>query len=421
MRRLLEQHLPKLSVVPAAFFLFILPLNHTNALRLTALFLSGAVALHYALRHPVPRFPAKAALALWAGLALLSVSWSADPAFSLGEFKTEIIYGMIAFASLFVLIRDRVRWQIALLSALLGVALTLLIALAHYGSAGLAASYDWDWQHGAISYSTYLATISPLLIYSLLYPWRMKWARPLLLVLACAFLFVGYKTGNRMLWLSVAGSGLLFIALAWMKMRGSRGARTVAVAALAGIALAALMFILVAQQRVINPLQSQAAAGGPMAHVESTFTRSERYEIWRYWLGHIRENPWTGVGFGRDLPHMVYEKPAEWFDLMFAHAHNLFLDYALQLGIPGVVALLILLGALGREFIRLYRQQHHEAWMIGGCGLALLLAMVSKNMTDDLFWRTDALLFWALKGALLGYGARLGTAPPATEHERPKS
>jgi hypothetical protein len=33
--------------------------------------------------------------------------------------------------------------------------------------------------------------------------------------------------------------------------------------------------------------------------------------------------------------------------------------------------------------------------------------MLSKNMTDDLFWRGDALLFWALMGILLGYGIRL--------------
>jgi len=45
--------------------------------------------------------------------------------------------------------------------------------------------------------------------------------------------------------------------------------------------------------------------------------------------------------------------------------------------------------------------------MMGICGIAVTIAMVTKNMTDDLFWRTDALLFWALVGLLLGYGTRL--------------
>jgi len=152
-------------------------------------------------------------------------------------------------------------------------------------------------------------------------------------------------------------------------------------------------------------VSASASAGTAIA---TTVGKSERYIIWHYWLERIAERPLTGVGFARDLPHFVYAKPAEWPAFWFAHAHNLFLDYALQLGIPGLVVFLFLLGAMGREFWGLYRSADKEAWMVGLAGLGLLAALISKNMTDDLFWRTDALFFWAAAGILLGYGKRRG-------------
>jgi O-antigen ligase len=397
-----------LAVTPAVLLLFVLPLNHANAVRMTALFLAASVALYYLVRRAAPPLPLKLPLALWAGLALLSVSWSTNPGFSLGEFKTEIVYGLIAFASFFVVTQDRMRLITLVAAALLGTLVTLLIAAAHFATSSSAMVYEWEWQHGPVSYSTYLATISPLLIYASLHPWQARWVRPLMLLTWLLFLFIAYKTGNRMFWLSLGGAGFLFMGLVWMKLQDRKRARMVALSALAGLALIGALFVLVAQQRLVDPMQqAQPATDGALAHAGATLAQSERYEIWRYWVERIKERPWSGVGFGRDLPHMVYEKPAAWFDLMFAHAHNLFLDYALQLGIPGVAVLLLLLGALAREFMRLYRHPNQEAWMLGVCGLAVLVAMLSKNMTDDLFWRTDALLFWALMGMLLGYGSRL--------------
>jgi hypothetical protein len=39
-------------------------------------------------------------------------------------------------------------------------------------------------------------------------------------------------------------------------------------------------------------------------------------------------------------------------------------------------------------------------------GLAMLSGFVVKNLTDDFFWRHNALVFWALNGGLLGFAAR---------------
>mgnify|MGYP006866175926 CR=1 FL=1 len=53
---------------------------------------------------------------------------------------------------------------------------------------------------------------------------------------------------------------------------------------------------------------------------------------------------------------------------------------------------------------------------VGAAGLALVVGVVAKNMTDDFFVRHNALLFWSLTGAALGTTlARLVLGHPAVK------
>jgi len=388
------------QLLPAALFLLILPLNHTIALRSLCLFLAAAIALRSFIKPGAPPLPLKRPLALWAGIAALSLTWSLDPLFSLNEFKTEIGYGMLAFFTFFTLAREGKTWQLWLNLIVLSLALTLAVSLFRYWSMP-PGHYEWDEVHGYVSYSTYLATVAPfLLVWLKNLRGHFRWAGALLLGV---FIWVAYLNANRMLWVSFLAVLLIFaVVISQKASKGAARRRTIAVFAI-GMAVSIVLFVFVAKHH-------PADAGAPSItepHIVSTFANSERYRIWAYWLGKIAEHPLNGVGFGRDLPHFVYQKPADWPGLFFAHSHNLVLDYALQMGIPGALALLLLFGAMAREFWRLICRPDAEAWETGLVGLALVVAVFTKNMTDDLFWRTDALLFWALIGLLLGHGARL--------------
>jgi O-antigen ligase len=89
----------------------------------------------------------------------------------------------------------------------------------------------------------------------------------------------------------------------------------------------------------------------------------------------------------------------------------MFLNYALQLGIGGVLVLVILLGAVGREFWRLYRHDDPTVSLVGLAGIAMLIGFIAKNMTDDFFVRQNSLMFWSVVGLSLGYGRwRIGHA-----------
>jgi hypothetical protein len=71
-----------------------------------------------------------------------------------------------------------------------------------------------------------------------------------------------------------------------------------------------------------------------------------RVEIWNRALYAIQDFPFTGCGLGtfRRVVHILYPLFLASPDFDIAHAHNIFLQTALDLGLPGLVAYLALLG-----------------------------------------------------------------------------
>jgi O-antigen ligase len=209
-----------------------------------------------------------------------------------------------------------------------------------------------------------------------------------------------------MFWISFLSVLVLFAGfLAYRQQTGHAKIRIFAMLVIAMI-ISSILFVQVTKQHPSDAALIPSAESG-RSQVLKTFSQSERYRIWQFWTERVGERPLTGVGFGRDLPHLIFQKPAEWPNPFFAHAHNMVLNYGLQMGIPGIFVLLFLFGAMTREFWQIARLPDNNHWEIGLVGIGLIVAVFTKNMTDDLFWRTDALLFWAFAGILLGYGARL--------------
>lgn len=90
--------------------------------------------------------------------------------------------------------------------------------------------------------------------------------------------------------------------------------------------------------------------------VTGFFDNGDRSLIWRFALEAIRQHPWFGVGFGafRDVIHSVSVNGAT-YALDVPHAHNQFLQVALDLGVPGLLAYLALLAGATRLTWRICR------------------------------------------------------------------
>jgi O-antigen ligase len=127
-----------------------------------------------------------------------------------------------------------------------------------------------------------------------------------------------------------------------------------------------------------------------------------RPRIWAVALERLRAAPWLGHGFGREIQAEAFipAAPRGVAHPEVRHAHNVFLDVAIQLGIVGLAAFIALLGALALEYRRYLRDP--AVAPLGIMGLALLAGFVVKNLTDDFFYRHNAVVFWAINGMLLG-------------------
>jgi O-antigen ligase len=98
---------------------------------------------------------------------------------------------------------------------------------------------------------------------------------------------------------------------------------------------------------------------------------------------------------------------------LFWHPHNLFLNYGVAMGIPGIIAIVFLFFTLLRKFWELSRADDRIVAMAGICGVLLVIGVVGRNLSNDFFQRDLALLFWSIAGMLLGYANHASSAPNA--------
>ncbi len=176
---------------------------------------------------------------------------------------------------------------------------------------------------------------------------RHKW---LLLITAVIAFLAGLTlllTQSRSGWLGVGGAILALLILWGLILPPSRKRRLLWAVTGLLLLLGLFLVIQVGPSRItelwLDPPQETA--------VGSLSTLNFRQEVWPWALTAVRDFPYTGTGLGtfRAVARRLYPiNVTESFD--FAHAHNVFLQVALDLGIPGLIvygSLIILSVVLG--------------------------------------------------------------------------
>lgn len=164
-----------------------------------------------------------------------------------------------------------------------------------------------------------------------------------------------------------------------------------------------LLVAALAALQVLTASESKIALAAPGSGVWEFLAGDPRGDLWRFAAARIAEHPWLGVGLGKWTSSAAFV--AHFDDPMLAHAHNTFLNRALETGLPGLAAFAFLLGSVAVAFGRIARSRDAGTAAIGAAGVALVAGVVVKNLTDDFLVRQGALLFWALVGAGLGAAA----------------
>ena len=132
-----------------------------------------------------------------------------------------------------------------------------------------------------------------------------------------------------------------------------------------------------------------------------------RVEIWSRALRAIRDFPLTGCGLGtfRRVVHVLYPLFLVSPDWDIAHGHNVFLQVALDLGLPGLVGYLALLAVAGWVGWQRARARGSDRWLALGA-LAGLVGYHVYGIADTVaLGSKPSFLFWWLLGLLAAAAA----------------
>jgi len=177
---------------------------------------------------------------------------------------------------------------------------------------------------------------------------------------------------------------------------------------LAVLAVATLILHLGPQQLGESLFGRESAS--PVEEVVGAIMLEGRVEIWSRALYAILDFPFTGCGLGafRRVVPVLYPMFTVPPNTDIAHAHNIFLQTALDLGIPGLVAYLALVGiALAACWqVAVKGDRGERAIALGLAGS--LIALHAYGMTDALaLGSKPAVAFWFALGIVGGMERRL--------------
>ncbi|MGQ9600545.1 MAG: O-antigen ligase family protein [Anaerolineae bacterium] len=217
-------------------------------------------------------------------------------------------------------------------------------------------------------------------------------------------------TQSRSAWIGLAVGLATMIGVRW------RWARI-----LLGGAIAALVLVLwrMGPATVMQSL-FQVVSDSEIGVLVGTVSLEGRMEIWNRALYAIQDFPFTGTGLGtfRQVVWVLYPLFLISPDFDIGHAHNVFLQVALDLGLPGLIAYLALVGTAGWLCWRAARSAGNPArWLAFGV-LGSLVAFHTYGMTDAIaLGAKPGVIFWLL----MALAVALGTIGQGAEADSQKA
>ena len=162
--------------------------------------------------------------------------------------------------------------------------------------------------------------------------------------------------------------------------------------------------------------RATTAAQDQRLMVATSSSVAQRIRIWRQGVDHLRESPWRGIGLN-EFRYVYKSADFSQEDRVrvsdIAHAHNIFLQIALDLGLVGLSVYIALIGTLLYRAERAARGPDLLARRIA-CGAGLALTAV------HVFGLGDAISLGAKVGLFQWLGAGLVLAASRMQEEYPR-
>ncbi len=236
-----------------------------------------------------------------------------------------------------------------------------------------------------------LIFLVPFVMAYLLFGWRdINWLERFLAFISTLFISaIIFLTQSRGAWIAFGVVLIILVMLRW------RWGWLLLFSAVVGTIWS---FNYLGSRELLNALTSSTTIGG----IE------DRLEIWSRAFYMIQDFPFTGTGMG------LFSEAVDTFYPFFQyssgtvpHAHNLFLQVGVDLGIPGLIAwLAILLTVIFVSRQVYYAGKTSRNGLITGIGAALLgsqIALITHGLTDSVTWGMvrPAPLVWVIWGVAI--------------------
>ena len=354
----------------------VLHVAHLTGLRNTLAAIVAAWAIALLIRHrALP--PVAVPVLGWVALGLASAFWSANAEATLKSVATDIVIPIGVFYAAHLVSGQRQALKYLAIALTASMAILATLALAAAVDASLVAHY----YPGPGVASTLAVYALPVALALTRHDDRRF--RHLGYGVIGLVIVVGLLTLNRTFWLAVVAALAAFGAWHWPVLSGKKRS-----ALALGIAFAVAATVVAVAS--INGIR------GP--------DDGRRMQALREWSAISSDAPWLGHGFGKDVVHQVSQgrlsaQLSRTDPNLRSHAHNLFVDIVVQVGLVGLVMFCLLLWALAALA---YRARDPARLPAGGALIALIAAMAIKNMTDDFMDHAVVVAFWLHAGVLLG-------------------
>ena len=289
-----------------AVYLVLLQTNLALALRSTVFGLVALVALVLALsadgrRAAALSAPARAlalAFLAWSGWSAVSLLWSADPVYSLGELKTDVLELGVGCGAMLLCVRRDLTFRRFVVTVLAAFAVLAIAAIGMRLATG-----TWNdklLHHGVGTWSTHVVIVAPTIALLRAPPPAGFGREPA--ASACAFALVAVALAsakvseNRMVWPALIAS-LAVIAAAgawrWPERWRAHPARRLA-------AVAALTLAMVAAFVDVATMKAESTQAPPPS-IGRSVAEDPRLAIWTEVRDRIAERPWVGHGYGKEI------------------------------------------------------------------------------------------------------------------------
>lgn len=382
----------KITLFFMGIYIFVLYVPHVTTIRDASLFIALLFATIITIRNNEwKELPLKIPFLLLLGIALVSLLVSSNIYYSLGQIKKQILYGILTFWLFYAMTKNEKDF-IFLCYFLIPIA-TIIIVMSFYYHYVLKIPNTYEvgnylkiLYYDRAAFSFFMQTIGLLCLGILRLRGISKVLRIYSLLLLPPSIFVLYFTQHRTTFVCVATVIFLLIGA---QLKKQYRPLIKATFLLLMLSIIFLIFSLASKHIFMWTSPKEAL---------QAYVSEPRLIAWSYFIrNHILKQPLLGTGFGN---HDFFVP-----GLGLWYPHNLFLDYAVMTGIPGMIIIVLLfakLFILFRKNLIELKNSNHSYYILSQTGLFILVVFMILNMTHTILITHVGLFFWAVMGLILG-------------------